>query len=152
MTPLYHISLQPRYVNILCTLTSVPVWPGTSHTDSSDCCPHCCSDALKLWMNKNQVSSNQSNLTNTNADRSNWCGSYPKGPFQTQMHIWASGTAEGPLPSERWQEERRNIITPYSKVKFITISHIYIVSLTRISSSIWKTFFSSWGGAVSRWF
>lgn len=30
----------------------------------------------------------------------------------------------------------RKIITPYSKVVFITISHIYIVSLTRISSSI----------------
>ncbi len=37
------------------TLTSVPAWPETSHTDSSDCCPHCCSDASKLWKNENHI-------------------------------------------------------------------------------------------------
>ncbi len=65
------------------------------------------------------------NLTNTHTDRAKLYSSYPKGPFQIQMHIWASETAEDPLSSDRSKEEKRYIIINYNN-KLFSRQHIAI--------------------------
>lgn len=48
-------SYQRREKNNICnSLTSELKWPGTWHTGSNGCCPHCCSDASKLKRGKNR--------------------------------------------------------------------------------------------------
>lgn len=136
-------------------LTSGPMWPGTSHTDSSVCCPRCCSGASKL-RRKKQNTQIEMDLIQTDCKLNNDTQTYLKGLSLTRRHTWVSGPAEGlPLPDVKdWTAVSYHIRV--MSIEFRSIGWRVTeltegLSLTSSSCSIWKTFFSSWGGAVSSW-
>lgn len=107
--------------------TFVPVWPGTWHTGSSVCCPHCCSGASELRRNKRwnmelKMFLNDMKLSIFVLQTQ----TYPEVLSPTQRQTWVSVPAAG-LP---WPGRSRDSTL---RVKLIEISAVTTVQPIRDS-------------------